>query len=111
MIKAEELPFWDLCIKCRERPRRSGHQRWCNECHAENMRATRPKHSELTEEQRKRANARSYANTYKSRGKLMQENCKECGDPDSQMHHEDYDKPLDVIWLCRDCHLDLHGAK
>lgn len=51
---------------------------------------------------------RSYANVYKRRGKLTQEPCSECGSPDSQMHHHDYTKPLEVEWLCRKCHLKRH---
>ncbi len=26
-----------------------------------------------------------------------------------QGHHHDYDKPLDVIWVCIQCHGELHG--
>ena len=26
-------------------------------------------------------------------------------------HHEDYSKPLDVIWVCRQCHADIHNGK
>lgn len=79
----------------------------CLECHAAYMREHRLKHSELTPEAKKKANARSYANVYLRRGKIKKQTCK-CGDSNSQMHHEDYDKPLEVIWLCRECHLDLH---
>lgn len=42
-------------------------------------------------------------------GKLPKGNCTGCGtDEDLQMHHDDYNKPLEVTWLCRQCHVDLH---
>lgn len=39
----------------------------------------------------------------KRRGTLVPEPCK-CGRIDVQAHHEDYSKPLEVIWLCPVCH-------
>lgn len=95
------------CIKCKTNERRNG-QRWCKECHAANMRLKRPTYSALTEEQRQRNKCRAYANVYKQRGKLIQEPCEQCGDNNSEMHHEDYSKPLEVKWWCRDCHLQHH---
>ena len=53
------------------------------------MREWRKTHR-LTEEQRLKDIARSYANVYKRRGLLFQEDCRVCGSPDSQMHHADY---------------------
>ena len=62
----------------------------------------------LTPEQKKKDNCRSYALVYMRRGKLIKTSCQKCGDQNSQMHHPDYDKPLEVEWLCRLCHLELH---
>jgi hypothetical protein len=37
--------------------------------------------------------------------------CSECGKhAQIHAHHPDYDKPLDVIWLCGSCHNRLHGV-
>lgn len=41
-------------------------------------------------------------------GRLVRQPCIICGDPESDGHHEDYSKPLEVIWLCRGHHIRLH---
>lgn len=42
------------------------------------------------------------------KGVLKKEKCKICGDVKVDAHHEDYDNPLDVIWLCRLHHMEKH---
>lgn len=44
-------------------------------------------------------------------GKLVKpDSCPNCGSPERlEGHHEDYSKPLDVIWLCNICHKGKHG--
>jgi len=68
----------------------------------------RPKHSELPDHQRLRAICRSYVNVYKKRNHIEKQPCQRCDWPFAEKHHEDYKKPLDVKWLCRECHLDEH---
>lgn len=43
-------------------------------------------------------------------GRLVKLPCSHCGDARSNGHHEDYAKPLDVVWLCRKCHDAEHAA-
>ena len=48
------------------------------------------------------------------KGKLTRPlQCTSCGNGHKralQGHHEDYSKPLDVIWLCDPCHKRYHAA-
>jgi ribosomal protein S27AE len=39
---------------------------------------------------------------------LERQPCVRCGATKSLAHHEDYDKPLDVMWLCQPCHKQRH---
>lgn len=57
------------------------------------------------------AKARSLANRAVDLGFLSRPDyCSECGGKGwgIHAHHEDYNKPLEVIWLCTDCHGKKH---
>lgn len=102
--KKDRKPTCCKCDRVKERP----DQGYCNSCRNEWSREKRDKHSELTPEQRLRANARSYLNQYIKRGKVIRGNCF-CGQPGTEAHHADYSKPLEVVWYCRKHHLEHHA--
>ena len=41
-------------------------------------------------------------------GRLVRQPCCRCGEAKTVAHHEDYDKPLEVVWLCQPCHKQRH---
>lgn len=83
-------------------------QRNCKKCHASNMRLWRITHR-LKGDALKKANARARAGVEYRRGNLIPKSCEVQGCIEkAQKHHEDYSKPLEVRWLCRDHHLMLH---
>lgn len=42
------------------------------------------------------------------RGVLQRQPCEICGNEISEAHHDDYDKPWDVRWLCKQHHMEHH---
>ena len=97
-----------LCSKCNENtPKKGG--RYCLGCHAAYCREWRKSHR-LNAEQKKRASARSYLKVYVKRGKIARQPCLSCGAP-AEGHHPDYDRPLYVLWLCREHHMELHRTR
>ena len=58
-------------------------------------------------------NAKSKANQAVKAGLLVNPLwCEECDEyKPLQKHHDDYDKPLEVKWLCQKCHSRLHVDK
>lgn len=41
-------------------------------------------------------------------GQLLKQPCERCGIHKVHGHHEDYSKPLEVVWLCAACHKLRH---
>lgn len=99
------------CAKCNTpiEESRKGKQSYCLSCHRKYMRDHRPKHSELPEQARIKANCRSYLNVYIRRGRIIRGPCEVCGSLNVHAHHDDYSKPLQVRWLCKPHHQLLHG--
>ncbi len=45
-----------------------------------------------------------------AKGTLTKQPCAQCGETRVLAHHPDYDKPLEIIWLCSLCHNRHHLA-
>jgi hypothetical protein len=95
------------CGKARE-----GFGRYCRTCHAAYMRAWRRRRpSGLPVEDSQKLTARATAGTYYFRHSYLKRPCERCGAPKTEMHHPDYSKPLEVVFLCHPCHLREHGKQ
>jgi hypothetical protein len=66
----------------------------------------------LVKKYEKRKYIKPVANTILSNaikyGSIKRLPCEICGSKKSEGHHEDYSKPLDVVWLCSRHHSDRH---
>jgi hypothetical protein len=76
--------------------------------HAKALRclATKKCRESFPEKTRARYDTRNAVRT----GKLLRPNiCSKCpSTAEIEAHHEDYSKPLEIIWLCPACHHDEH---
>ena len=59
-------------------------------------------------EDKRRQKAHNMVSNAVKTGKLVRQPCCRCGNPKTVAHHEDYDKPLDLMWLCQVCHTQRH---
>ena len=127
------------CPHCRQmqgefrRNRKSvdGLHSWCIECERARGRLWREQHLEQVRAKARRKNARPLpraptrdvprlaraAHMYIKKevrdGRLVRPvECPRCGSRDYKVHahHEDYNKPAEVTWLCAKCHRRHHAA-
>lgn len=116
------------CSKCKkEKPKSDFNNRidnpskllsWCKECYKENNKTKKRreynskwlKDSKYFEREfpKKRLRAKQLVQNAVNQGVLEREPCFVCGDEKVEGHHNDYDKPLEVIWLCQKHHREGH---
>jgi hypothetical protein len=60
------------------------------------------------QEDKRRSRAHNAVSYAIRKGDLIRSCCERCGNPKSVAHHDDYDKPLEVTWLCQPCHKQRH---
>jgi hypothetical protein len=90
------------CSRCPARV--YGRDRYCGACRAAYNREHRAPYRELNDEAKRRATCRAIANVYQQRGVLIPKPCEQAGPAchgPIEKHHDDYDRPLHVRWLCR----------
>ena len=44
-------------------------------------------------------------------GRMRRQPCEICGEEETSAHHDDYNLPLKVRWLCKKCHTYFHVIK
>lgn len=91
-------------------PRRKGGQD-CTPCHNANNTKNRKRWDDFTPEEKEKLKARAHASMALKRGQIHRKPCEVCGSPKSQMHHPDYSKHLEVVWLCRPHHMEVHRGQ
>lgn len=74
----------------------------------ERMRANAEINKIWRSEDKRRQKAHSSVYSAVKSGALIRQPCCRCGEQKTVAHHEDYDKPLDVVWLCQPCHKQRH---
>lgn len=127
------------CFKCGEikplsdfykhKQMADGHVNKCKACNKNDVRIHRFKNIEKIQEyDRSRGNrqdnkylkeyrkkypkkykAQCMVNNQKRAGNLFPMPCEVCGIDKSVAHHDDYDKPLNVRWLCQHHHKEWHA--
>lgn len=119
--KALDGNFYGVCDYCGSEyhTRESHYQRsrrhfCCRKCYSDYRREIMPPEEQNSygtgyslEERNKRKQARSIFNHYLRNNGLPRRTCEVCGAP-AEAHHDDYNKPLEVRWLCFKHHRQWH---
>ncbi len=102
---------WWYCRACRSATWKREHDVYptYRKTHLKERRAWVREFEKRPHEKEKRKSRIAAQQAFKS-GKITKTLCQRCGGESCEMHHNDYSKPLEVIWVCKPCHAAIHKA-
>ncbi len=106
----EKIRTTDFWIKNKSRIQEKQRERyWANrEKMLEKNRNYYKKYGKKTPRDPLKEKARSITKYAIKLGHIVRQPCEVCGESRSQSHHTDYDKPLEIMWLCKKHHMEWH---
>jgi DNA-directed RNA polymerase subunit RPC12/RpoP len=96
------------CPKCGKEYESHYKKGYCTECKNAYARENRPEYNELRLINKIKGIVRSKAKMAVRYGHIEKKPCEVCGSSKVEMHHDDYNKPLEVKFLCRIHHREAH---
>jgi len=96
-----------LCSWCNAVIENFKKKSFCKKCAAKYNREWRKKNPR-TKEDKHKDNVRVKTRYRILRGMLIKQPCEKCGEIKVEAHHDDYDKPFDIRWLCVKHHREHH---
>ena len=94
------------CSKCGKIKKGSYiNESYCGPCKIEEKKLNRPYRTEV---QKFKEAVRKFTLSKIKKGELIRNPCEVCGEIKVEAHHDDYMRPLDVRWLCRNHHREHH---
>jgi hypothetical protein len=95
-----------VCKKCRVQSG-SNNSNWRGGISTNNY------HYRLIQKQRypEKCKARQLVKNAIKSGKILRGKCVICNSENAEAHHEDYTKPLEIIWVCKTHHKEFHDGK
>lgn len=76
--------------------------------HREDINSRSRKRWRENENFRRKHSIRTRVNSLLQKGKIKRMPCEVCGAEKTEAHHCDYNKPLEIMWLCAEHHREWH---
>ena len=92
---------------------REAHRKHCRESNKKNHEKTMERMRKYSADHPEKSKANGIVSKKIKQGKLNKpDRCSICGETGYiEAHHDDYSKPLDIIWCCKKCHWKLDEAR